>query len=205
MNKMQDLPKIGEFKYQPELTECLDNLESNYSFTMDDLYKITLWKVSRFPNITDKALEALNNLANYDSLTAAKDAAQIALMELLKCKGVRLAMASTYLRFRNPKVFQIIDQRVWRNVKKWDKNNANILKEHPDSLTDCTRDHSEQIELYFSYLEALRNMCQKDGQDFEYADRIYYIVDKKEGNPVNNYGNNTNQTHKRRRNPKSHK
>jgi hypothetical protein len=37
-------------------------------------------------------------------------------------------------------------------------------------------------------------MCQKDGQDFEYADRVYYIVDKKEGNPVDNYGSNKRNT-----------
>lgn len=189
MKETQKLPKIGDFKYQPELTEDLDNLGGDYSFTFNDLYKITLWKVSRFPIINPKALDALNNLANYDSLYAAKDAARVALTELLKCKGVRLAMASTYLRFRNPKVFQIIDQRVWRNVKKWDKKNANILKDHPDSLIDCTRIHSEQIKLYFSYLEALRSMCQKDGQDFEYADRIYYMADKNEGHPVDHYGN----------------
>jgi hypothetical protein len=194
MKKTQNLPKIGDFKYQLELTEDLDNLNGDYSFTFNDLYKITLWKVSRFPIIKPKALDALNNLANYASLNAAKDAARVALTELLECKGVRLAMASTYLRFRNPKVFQIIDQRVWRNVKKWDKKNANILKDYPDSLTDCTRIHSEQIELYFSYLETLRSMCQKDGQDFEYADRVYYIVDKKEGNPVDNYGSNKRNT-----------
>ena len=106
MKKTQNLPKIGDFKYQLELTEDLDNLNGDYSFTFNDLYKITLWKVSRFPIIKPKALDALNNLANYAALNAAKDAARVALTELLECKGVRLAMASTYLRFRNPKVFQ---------------------------------------------------------------------------------------------------
>lgn len=49
------------------------------------------------------------------------------------------------------------------------------MTDYQDSLIDCTRILTEQIDLYFAYLKALRSMCQKDGQDFEYADRIYYI------------------------------
>ena len=40
------------------------------------------------------------------------------LTSLLKTKGVQLAMASTILRFRNPNIFQIIDQRVYRVINR---------------------------------------------------------------------------------------
>ena len=38
------------------------------------------------------------------------------LENVLECKGIDLAMASTILRFRNPNVFQIIDKRAYRAV-----------------------------------------------------------------------------------------
>lgn len=40
------------------------------------------------------------------------------LTSLLKTKGVQLAMASTILGFRNPNIFQIIDQRVYRVINR---------------------------------------------------------------------------------------
>ena len=175
---MNDLPKIEEFQYQLELTKYLDNLDGNYSFTKDDIYKITLWKVGRFPNISQEALIAFNKLANYNSLYTAKVDVEIALTELLKCKGVRLPMASTYLRFRNPKVFQIIDWHVWNQVKIWDKSGT--LNQYPDELATYNQDASKQIKLYFDYLKVLRDMCGYYRVKFEDADRIFYLKDKHE-------------------------
>ena len=80
-------------------------------------------------------------------------------------KGVRLAMASTILRFRNPKVYQIIDQRVYRIIY------GKELK-YPESNIDL------QIKIYLDYLDKLKEVCAKYSIKFEEADRILYKMDK---------------------------
>lgn len=120
-------------------------------------------------------------MAQYDTLEEAIDSFKKALCLLLKAKGVRLAMASTYLRFRNPQVFQIIDQRVYRQVQIWKKSKPiNLIV--PIRIED-------QIDLYMQYLQDLRDMCRDKGVDFFSADRVFYIEDKKDkNNTVNGYG-----------------
>lgn len=120
-------------------------------------------------------------MAQYDTLEEAIDRLKKLYALLLKAKGVRLAMASTYLRFRNPQVFQIIDQRVYRQVQIWKKSKPiNLIV--PIRIED-------QIDLYMQYLQDLRDMCRDKGVDFFSADRVFYIEDKKDkNNTVNGYG-----------------
>jgi len=74
-------------------------------------------------------------------------------------------MASTILRFRNPKVYQIIDQRVYRFIYgkelKYSESNINL-----------------QINIYLDYLNKLKEVCAKYSIKFEEADRILYKMDK---------------------------
>lgn len=167
------------FKYEPELTGKLDNFRKNDKFTRSTFDEITLWKVSRYPHIDEKIIEAVNKLAQYNTLDEAMDSLKNALELLLQAKGVRLAMASTYLRFRNPQVFQIIDQRVYRQVYKKDLKVPHKIE--------------NQIELYVQYLRDLRLRCIEKGKDFFSADRVFYLEDRSEGNTVDNYGTTKTQ------------
>lgn len=170
------------YDYEMELTRELDSLDTNYPFTLQDIYKITLWKVNRFPyvkkDIEDDLMCKFNRLALYHNLTEAKDDARDVLTILLNTKGVRLPMASTYLRFRNPNLFQIIDQRVWRVVQKY------------RGETDTELHHSDnaeiEIEKYFKYIETLRELAEdkKYNIPFKDADRAFYAWDIYQGNNV---------------------
>ena len=164
----------NSFKYEPELTSKLDNFGKHDKFTRSTFNEITLWKVSRYPAITEDIINAVNELAQYNTLNTAIESLKQALRLLLEAKGVRLAMASTYLRFRNPQVFQIIDQRVYRQVYNKD------LK--------VPRKIEDQIDLYVQYLRDLRTLCVKENVAFFEADRVFYMKDKKKHNTVNGYG-----------------
>lgn len=160
---------IKEFKYEPELTTYLDMLGTQ-EMNSEDLLKITLWKVARFPHIEDDLRYQLNSLAYIKDLSnpKEKELTEGVLCKLLKCKGVRLPMASTYLRFRNPHVFQIIDRHMWKQIML-DENGK--YKE--------SNEYKKMAHIYFQYLEKLREKCKKDNVDFFYADRVYYLADKK--------------------------
>ena len=98
---------MTDYQYQPELTSHLDSLEPR-PFAQDEINEIVLWKVNRYAKLSSGALQALNGAAANRPRSHRTAAAILAL--LLREPGVDLAMASTFLRFRNKKAFQIIDR-----------------------------------------------------------------------------------------------
>lgn len=155
---------ISTFNYQIELTKKLDN--STSEFNQEILNEIILWKVNRYSKFNDDTIKLLNRISPNDNILDSSLTIEI-LLDLLdkKQKGVRLAMASTILRFRNPKIYQIIDQRVYRFIYgkelKYSESNLN-----------------QQINIYVDYIEKLKEVCVKYQIKFEEADRIFYKMDK---------------------------
>jgi hypothetical protein len=90
---------------------------------------------------------------------------------MLKTHGIRLPMASTMLRFRNPKVFQIIDARTFRVIFGDDEEK----KKKYDAINE-----SDRIEIYIEYLKQLRKECEAKNIVFSDADRILYQYDIEE-------------------------
>ena len=166
------------FDYELDLTGYLDGI-GQVDFDEMDILKITLWKVQRFPHINVNVLENLNKLKDVKDIDADKERISAVLKDFLSndCKGVRLPMASTYLRFRNPNVFQILDRRVWHWVYQNDEDEKK--REYTESIIV-----NEQIEKYLKYLRDLRKLAKKDGVRFCDADRYYYLKDKKEGHLI---------------------
>ncbi|MCL6259236.1 hypothetical protein M3O96_09065 [Aquiflexum sp. TKW24L] len=152
-----------DYNYQAELTNKLDEVKSD--FDQDIINEIVLWKVNRYSSISSETLRLINEIKNTDTVLD-KDLTRKILKSLLESKGVRLAMASTILRFKNPKIYQIIDQRVYRFITG---------QEFKYSITDI----DGQIDLYLNYLEILKERCEKYQIDYEMSDRIIYQMDKK--------------------------
>lgn len=156
---------ISNFKYQDELTKKLDNLNSD--FDQEILNEIILWKVNRYAKFDDETLILLNKLnTNDENLNQSLTGDILHNLLSKNQKGVRLAMASTILRFRNPNIYQIIDQRVYRFIYgkelKYSETNVKL-----------------QIVIYIDYLEKLKQVCEKYQINFKDADRILYKMDKK--------------------------
>lgn len=151
------------FNYQKELTGKLDNLYSD--FNQEIINEIVLWKINRYSEISTETLNLINQIKQSDSILN-NNLTKRVLKGLLKSKGIRLAMASTILRFKNPKIYQIIDQRVYRFI---------YGTELKYSLTDI----ENQIELYLSYIDKLTQICDKYKIDFAKSDRVIYEMDKK--------------------------
>jgi thermostable 8-oxoguanine DNA glycosylase len=95
---------------------------------------------------------------------------------LLTVHGIDLPMASTFLRFRNPKVFQIIDRHAYR---------ALYGKDYPLYVHSPT---GRKLEIYFGYLDRLRSLCVKKGLRFEIADRVLCVFDKKKNGALHRQG-----------------
>lgn len=153
-----------KYNYQPELTFKLDNL-NNTSFSQEIVNEIVLWKVNRYVSFSAEIMKEIEKLKNLTNGQHRK--AQAILEALLRIHGVDLPMASTFLRFRNPRVFQIIDQHAYRAIfgQKYPLNTASPFE--------------KKISTYFEYIDKLIELCTVKNLDFQTIDRLLYIFDKK--------------------------
>lgn len=153
--------------YKPGLTDILDNFGDS-AFDELTILKIILWKVHRYAELDSALLDKLNSIRELKK--DEREKAEPVLKALLDTPGIDLPMASTLLRFRNPDVFQIIDQRAYRSVmpetNKYPLYTASSIK--------------KKVEVYFDYLKAVDDLCEQKGISFFDADRILYQFDKKE-------------------------
>lgn len=157
-----------EFKYQESLTNKLDS--NNDDFDQKKLNEIVLWKVNRYAEFDNKLIQLINTINSNDS-ELDLDKTKLILKELLKTNGVQLAMASTILRFRNPNIYQIIDQRVYRVIYE---NQILDLNTYPSE-----KNLNYQIDLYIKYLFDLKKICSDYNIPFDKSDRILFMADKR--------------------------
>jgi len=160
--------KTKGFDYQKELTKKLDKTKSQ--FNQELLNEIVLWKVNRYALFNSTLINEINTISSWKVLNEEKT--HEILTSLLKTKGVQLAMASTILRFRNPNIFQIIDQRAYRVIEGGPLKLSQINETSRDKTID------KQIEIYLDYLVNIKKACKKLDIDFDDADRVLYIIDK---------------------------
>jgi hypothetical protein len=165
---------LDEYTYQPELTRKLDVLQAS-DLNTETFYEIVLWKLNRFPQLEEGLLDSLKALANLKPKEHRKAAPQ--LRSLLACPGIALPMASTVLRFLNPEVFQIIDDRVYRIVQPGKAR----YPTKPAKLSENYLNASASI--YFDYLDVLHDLSCA-ALPFSDADRILYQLDIKLGNRI---------------------
>ena len=156
------------FDYQKELTKKLDKTKSQ--FNQELLNEIVLWKVNRYTLFNKALINEINTISSWGILN--KEKTRKILTSLLKTKGVQLAMASTILRFRNPNIFQIIDQRAYRVIEGGPLKLSQINETSRDKTID------KQIKIYLDYLVNIKKACKKLDIDFDDADRVLYIIDK---------------------------
>lgn len=154
---------IEEFEYQKKLTTKLDDIKGD--FNQSTINEIVLWKINRYAGLDQETFNLLNNLPERFDPERTREILRL----LINTPGIQLPMASTILRFKNPKAYQIIDQRAYRVLYGTELKISN----------NRTKNNIEyQIDLYFKYLVRLKEVTLKLGIPIEKADRILYLEDK---------------------------
>lgn len=169
-------PEDFEYNYNPDLTKALDGITGHFDQKVINI--IALWKVNRYPYLPEDVMAALNQIRNDSEI---KGHHEELVRRLLGCKGLQLPMASTFLRFRNPCLFQIIDQHVYRLLTGVELS-LPVFPSEKNKKAIC--------KIYFDYLRLLRSKCKELDIPFEKADRILYKADKRinKGVKLRNYG-----------------
>ena len=158
----EDHLKNEKYNFQATLTKKLDEISTD--FNQEIINEIVLWKVNRYAELKNETLILLNTINKDEEVLNEALTTQI-LQELLQTKGIQLAMASTILRFKNPKIYQIIDQRVFRFI-------------YGENMPKYFGTIDSQIKLYLEYLDRLKSICKEKKINFELSDRIIYELDK---------------------------
>lgn len=160
---------LRRFKDQPDLTPHLDQLPDE-PFSQETVNEIVLWKVNRYVRLSPRVLDSLYRLRRLSPSQHRKG--ERVLLKLLGTHGVDLPMASTFLRFQNPDVFQIIDRHAYR---------AAMGK--PYALHTATAVNTKMV-VYFKDLDTLHELAASSGAAFRDLDRILYIFDKKHNGAI---------------------
>jgi thermostable 8-oxoguanine DNA glycosylase len=155
---------LAQYNYQPELTARLDNLEDT-TFDQSLINDIVLWKVNRYVKVNDYIVGQISELKVLKAGEHRKSKKELSI--LLELNGVDLPMASTILRFINPKVFQIIDRHAYRAIYE------NKYPLYTSASTD------RKLSVYFDYIDELIKLCKLKALSFTTIDRLLYIFDKK--------------------------
>lgn len=156
---------ISDYNFQLDLTKKLDGIAGK-TFDQEIINEIILWKVNRYAELNDQALTLLNSIRP-ESVELDVSLTQELLQNMLNTRGIRLPIASTILRFKNPNIYQIIDQRAYRFLYGEELNLQAPTKTNIDS----------QIKLYIQYLNDLKGVALKTKWDFSQLDRILYAKD----------------------------
>lgn len=163
-----------EFDYQNNLTKKLDSYSSDFNQNM--INEIVLWKVNRYSELSIETLSLLNQIGNEFN----RELTRKVVKALINENGIQLPMASTILRFKNPELYQIIDQRVYRVI---------YGKELKINQYKSDTNIEKQIDLYLQYLIDLKTKSSNLRIPFRLADRILYNADKRlnKNEKLNNY------------------
>jgi len=180
-NDYEIKPEDFELKNQENLTKRLDSIST--IFDQNIINEIVLWKVNRYAELSEESISLLNSIpTTSDKINV--ELTRTILRQLINERGIQLPMASTILRFKNPKIYQIIDQRAYRFLYP-----GKTLKLSTYKSTDNIEN---QINIYLNYLTDLRNAIELKHIPFEEADRVLYNLDKRinKQEKIMNFGNN---------------
>jgi hypothetical protein len=157
-----------EFTYNAEETAALHrDVNNNPAININDLRRISLWKIDRVLGVSDEAIDLLRQLAESQNISISDELVKTIVEELVNSQGVGFPMASAILKFIKPDVFPIIDVRAYR---AWTGK-----KPYYSTYT---------YEKYVEYTEALTLEATRLGRSLREMDEQLYSFDKKHNKKI---------------------
>ena len=156
------------FTYNDEETKALhEKLNGASSITIDDLRRISLWKLGRVMSVPDETLQKLVELSNNKNVRIDDNSVKVVLECLVESQGIGFPMASAILKFINPGVFPIIDVRAYRA----------LTGKKPDSST-------YSYNKYIEYSKELAKIADSTERPLREIDEQLYCFDKKQNGKI---------------------
>lgn len=176
-NKQTKNPKevLDDYKYDSDsviINRIAKNDFTDETESADIINSIVLWKINRQVDIKHDLIQEIKelskNLKSYKDFSNYKIGVRDRFNDLLGCKGVRAAMASTILKMFMPEALPIIDKRAYREIYREDM---------PDKISG---------DKYVDYVEKVITQYNKISGIIEFSDmdKLLYQYDKDAGNKI---------------------
>ena len=151
-----------KFEYNEEETKKLRDLFSKRKeISMDNLRRVSLWKLNRCMDVPPALLKKLNGVSRKKRIDPEGEEVKQLIEELTNCSGIGFPMASTILKFMRPDVFPIIDARAYR------------------ALFGKRLTYSQySIEKYLDYLREVYRLKKELNLPLDKVDEQLYMFDK---------------------------
>ncbi len=147
-----------------EQKEIRQKLEREKRVSVDDLRRISLWKLDRILSVSEETLSDLNELKSRETPELEDDLVKKVLEGLTKSKGIGFPMASAILKFINPRIFPIIDVRAYRA----------LYGKKPTYTYD----------VYIAYSKKLTEIAHCLGKELDEIDEQLYCFDKERNGKI---------------------
>jgi len=106
------------FSYNDEETAALHSrLNNNSEIDINDLRRVSLWKIDRVLGVSEETIEKLRKLAKFKVISVSDPFVEEIIDELVNSQGIGFPMASAMLKFLKPDTFPIIDVRAYRALR----------------------------------------------------------------------------------------
>jgi len=157
-----------KFSYNDDETKELhEKLNGALSISIDDLRRVSLWKLDRVLSVNDETLKKLSELSQKENLTIDDDIVKEVIEMLVNSSGIGFPMASAILKFINPEVFPIIDVRAYRAITG--------KKPYYSTYT---------YERYIEYTMRLKEISKAKGLPLRDIDEQLYCFDKENNGTI---------------------
>jgi len=156
------------FSYNNAETALLrKELAGNVNVDINDLRRVSLWKLDRVLEVTEETLECLRKVAAAEDLSVDATLSKRAVEMLVDSQGVGFPMASAMLKFLRPDVFPIIDVRAYRALTG--------TKPYYSTYT---------LTRYIAYAKELANIASRLGRPLSDIDEQLYCFDAKHNGKI---------------------
>jgi thermostable 8-oxoguanine DNA glycosylase len=149
------------FNYNSAETALLrKELKGNANVDINDLRRVSLWKLDRVLAVSDETLSCLRKVAKAEDLSVDAPISKRAIEMLVDSQGIGFPMASAMLKFLRPDVFPIIDVRAYRALTG--------TKPYYSTYT---------LTNYISYAKALADIAKRLNRPLSDVDEQLYCFD----------------------------
>jgi len=157
-----------DFNYNNEETKILQNeMKNKQDININDLRRISLWKLDRVLNVDEMTINNLQKIAITKDIHIDDELVMNTIKELVKSDGIGFPMASSILKFLRPDIFPIIDVRAYR-----------ALYGKKISYSQYT------IEKYINYIKDISKIAIEKNIDLTQVDEQLYCFDKQNNGKI---------------------
>lgn len=139
-----------------------EGLKNKSDINLDDIRRIALWKYDRVIDVDDLFCTQLYKIVSREDVTIEDKEVHEMIEKLISCEGVGFPLASTILKFINPRVFPIIDVRAYRAL-----------------YGEKIYSGQYNLKLYLEYTKRIYAICDKFNIALSEVDERLYEFDKK--------------------------